>query len=114
MIDRALHSRLQSLLTQFLVVTVLGPRQCGETTFIREALHDWAYLDLEGPSDIAPLQADTEARLESLGDSVIFDEAQRVPELFAVLRVCADVVRRRQGQACITVYSRLIAVIVVW
>lgn len=77
---------------------MLGPRQCGKTTFSRHALPDWTYVDLERPSDAAPLLADPEARLDQLGDHVIFDEAQRVPELFAVLRSAIDQRRSRHGR----------------
>ena len=77
---------------------MLGPRQCGKTTFSRHALPDWTYVDLERPSDAAPLLADPEARLDQLGDHVIFDEAQRVPELFAVLRSAIDQQRSRHGR----------------
>jgi predicted AAA+ superfamily ATPase len=75
---------------------VLGPRQCGKTTFIRQALPDWTHLDLERPSDVTPLLADPEARLGQLGDRIILDEAQRVPEIFPVLRGLID--RRRPGK----------------
>ena len=98
MIPRHFHARLRDLLNQFPAVTVLGPRQCGKTTFVRDALRDWTYLDLERPSDAAPLHADPEARIESLGEAVIFDEAQRVPELFAVLRGAIDQGRPRNGR----------------
>ena len=53
MIDRNYGAVLRRLLRQFPCVTVLGPRQCGKTTFIRAALPDWTYLDLERPSDRA-------------------------------------------------------------
>jgi predicted AAA+ superfamily ATPase len=86
------------LLRRFPVVTVLGPRQCGKTTFIRQALPDWTYVDLERPSDAAPLQADPEARLEQLGDRVVLDEAQRLPALFPVLRGLVDRRRRVNGR----------------
>jgi hypothetical protein len=95
-LTRGYRGSLQGLLRRFPTVTVLGPRQCGKTTFIRQALPDWTYLDLERPSDAAPLLADPEARLEQLGDHVILDEAQRVPGLFPVLRGLID--RRRQGK----------------
>ena len=85
MIERKYEDRLRQLLRQFPAVTVLGPRQCGKTTFIRRALPEWTYLDLERPSDVAPLAADPEARLAQLGDHVVFDEAQRLPDLFPVL-----------------------------
>ena len=79
-------------------VALLGPRQCGKTTFIRRALPDWTYLDLERPSDSVPLAADPEARLNQLGDRVIFDEAQRVPEVFPILRGVIDRQRSRNGR----------------
>ncbi len=45
-----------------------------------------------------PLAADPEARLNQLGDEVIFDEAQRVPELFPILRSVIDSRRSRRGR----------------
>ena len=96
MLARGYRTSLLRLLGRFPAVTVLGPRQCGKTTFIRQALPEWTYLDLERPSDVAPLAADPEARLEQLGERVILDEAQRLPELFPILRGLID--RRRRGR----------------
>ena len=98
MIDRHYAAQLQRLLRQFPAVTVLGPRQCGKTTFIRRALPEWTYLDLERPSDATPLTADPEARLLQLGEQVIFDEAQRVPEVFPILRSAIDSRRSRRTE----------------
>jgi hypothetical protein len=98
MIERKYEDRLRQLLRQFPAVTVLGPRQCGKTTFIRRALPEWTYLDLERPSDVAPLAADPEARLAQLGDHVVFDEAQRLPDLFPVLRSAIDARRSQRGR----------------
>ena len=98
MLERRYRDPLRRLLRQFAAVTVLGPRQCGKTTFIRQALPAWRYLDLERPSDAAPLAADPEARIPQLGDRVIFDEAQRVPDLFSVLRGAIDRGRGRAGR----------------
>ena len=98
MIQRDYGALLRRLLRRFPCVAVLGPRQCGKTTFIRSELAAWTYLDLERPSDAAPLAADPEARLEQLRDHVIFDEAQRVPELFPVLRGAIDRRRTKMGR----------------
>ncbi|MGH7830746.1 MAG: ATP-binding protein, partial [Candidatus Binatia bacterium] len=98
MVERQYGPLLRRLLRRFPAVTVLGPRQCGKTTFIRATLPAWTYLDLERPSDSVPLAADAEARLDQLGDRVIFDEAQRVPELFPVLRGVIDSRRSRNGR----------------
>jgi hypothetical protein len=96
MITRGFRDELRRLLRGFPAVTLLGPRQCGKTTFIRQALPEWTYLDLERPSDLAPLSADPEARLGQLGTHVVLDEAQRLPELFPVLRGVLD---RRAARA---------------
>ncbi len=98
MVPRAYLATLRRLLRAFPAVTVLGPRQCGKTTFIRRALPGWTYLDLERPSDLASLVADPEARLEQLGDRIILDEAQRAPELYPVLRSLIDRQRRKRGR----------------
>jgi predicted AAA+ superfamily ATPase len=98
MLSRSHRALLRSLLRRFPAVTVLGPRQCGKTTFIRQVLPEWTYVDLERPADATPLAADPEARLEQLGDHVILDEAQRVPALFPVLRGRIDRRRRSLGR----------------
>jgi predicted AAA+ superfamily ATPase len=98
MVPRRYDTVLRRLLRGSPVVTVLGPRQCGKTTFIRRALPDWTYLDLERPSDAAPLTADPEARLAQLHGPVILDEAQRLPEVFPVLRGMVDRRGARRGR----------------
>jgi len=98
MIQRHYGKMLRRLLRAFPAVTILGPRQCGKTTFIREALPEWTYLDLERPSDAIPLAADPESRLYQVGDHVIFDEAQHLPDLFSVLRGVIDRNRSRHGR----------------
>lgn len=74
------------------VVILLGPRQCGKTTLARvfaATRPDSTFLDLENPRDFARL-ADPMLALENLTGLVVLDEAQRRPELFAMLRVLAD------------------------
>lgn len=79
-------------------MAILGPRQCGKTTFARHALQAWRYVDLERPSDAAPFLADPETRLQQLGDRVVLDEAHRLPSLFPVLRGVVDRERRARGR----------------
>lgn len=98
MIDRIFLNTLQRKLRNFPAVAVLGARQCGKTTFVRSALPDWRYVDLERPSDAASFIDDPESRLQQLGGRVILDEAQQVPELFPVLRSVIDQQRRENGQ----------------
>ncbi len=98
MIERRFAERLRRLLKTFPVVCVLGPRQCGKTTFIKTALPEWEYLDLEKPSDLARVSQDPEDALHRLQRRFILDEAQQCPELFPVLRSFVDEQRTAKGR----------------
>lgn len=98
MLKRHFTGRLRRLLRTFPVVCVLGARQCGKTTFIKDALPKWRYVDLEKPSDVVRLSDDPEDALAQLESRFILDEAQRLPALFPVLRSFVDRHRTRTGQ----------------
>ena len=98
MIDRHFSGRLRTLLKTFPIVCVMGPRQSGKTTFIREVLPQWKYMDLERPSDYIRLSGDPEDALKRLKEHFILDEAQQIPLLFPVLRSFVDQRRKKNGQ----------------
>jgi len=73
-------------------VAIEGPRQCGKTTLARTiaaSVPEVTFFDLESPTDLQKL-ATPEQTLRPLRGLVVIDEAQRVPELFPVLRVLLD------------------------
>ena len=49
MIERQLHGELTTLLREYPIVTVLGPRQSGKTTLARHYLDHFNYRNLEVP-----------------------------------------------------------------
>lgn len=67
----------------------------GKTALVRRelALPRSHYFDLEDPRDRARL-ADPMLALERIDGTVVIDEAQRMPELFPILRVLVDADRR--------------------
>jgi len=87
---RSAAERLRFLLRTFPAVLVHGPRQCGKSTLVREELPGWQYHDLEEPAAQARLRADLQGFLEANTRRVVFDEAQRLPELFSALRHFLD------------------------
>ena len=73
------------------VVALLGPRQIGKTTLAQQFMAGRAarYFDLESAAT-QDLMRQPAAVLEPLTGLVVIDEAQRMPELFPLLRVWAD------------------------
>ena len=76
--------QLSHYLSNYSVVAMLGPRQCGKTTLARmyvehsaEPLH---YFDLEDPVSFAQLQ-NPKLSLEPLQGLIVIDEIQRQPDL---------------------------------
>lgn len=83
------------LLKSFPSVLLVGPRQCGKSTLARHELPGWLHLDLERPADFALLAGDLEGFFNLHSRQVVIDEAQRLPELFPVLRHVVDRKSRR-------------------
>ncbi len=85
-------------LREFPVVAIVGPRQVGKTTLATQIVGESSgshanVFDLESPADLARLDDPLRA-LQDLRGLVVLDEVQRLPEVFAVLRVLADRSRR--------------------
>jgi uncharacterized protein len=90
--DRNILPLLQEYLSIFPAVGLLGPRQVGKTTLVKnlKLAKESLYLDLEKASDRAKL-IDPELFLKAHADkTVILDEIQLMPELFAELRSLID------------------------
>ncbi len=99
---RNLTLRVESLLTQFPVVCILGARQVGKTTLARQIRPDWRYVDLQKPSDRDRILADPEWFFQENPQHLILDEAQMHPVIFDVLRGVIDADRPCKGRFIIT------------
>lgn len=94
MIQRVLLAKLLKSLDLYPVVALLGSRQVGKTTLAKSIVSTLPkpviYLDLERESDRSKL-SEPELYLNQHKDSlVVFDEVQRVPEIFPLLRSLVD------------------------
>ncbi len=96
MIPRTIAQDYLTSLNEFPVTGLIGPRQVGKTTLVKqwESQDRMLYLDLEKTSDLAKL-SDPELFLTQQTDkTVILDEVQHLPELFPLLRSLVDEDRR--------------------
>jgi predicted AAA+ superfamily ATPase len=94
--QRYIQSLIEEYMEIFPAVGILGPRQVGKTTLVKNL--SWGknkiYLDLEKASDRAKL-SDAELFFTNHRNStVILDEIQLMPDLFAELRSSIDEDRR--------------------
>lgn len=93
LIDRALQEKIEQYLLSFPVTGVLGPRQVGKTTLVKniaKKIQHSVYFDLEDPTTFEKFRH-PKALLRGLQDKlIIIDEIQKKPELFELIRVLVD------------------------
>ncbi len=90
-IRRDAEEKIRSLALGFPAVSVIGPRQSGKTTLVRSVFPELPYVLLEDPDTRAFAEEDPRsflAQYEKTG--AVFDEVQRVPELFSYLQGVLD------------------------
>ena len=74
MIARAIAAELRNQLREFPILTFLGPRQAGKTTWAKLVLPDWDYASLGDPQIRTIAEEDQKGLLERYHSKVIFDE----------------------------------------
>ena len=96
-------ARLLESLQDSPVTLIHGPRQCGKTTLARTvgSANGYRYLSFDDPVARQSATEDPMGFATGLPDRVVLDEAQRVPELFSVLKLIVDR-ERRAGRFVLT------------
>jgi hypothetical protein len=72
------------------VLTVIGPRQSGKTTLVRQVFSEHDYVSLERPDERQFAIEDPRGFLARFPDPVILDEVQRAPDLLSYIQVAVD------------------------
>lgn len=90
MIQRTATTKLKQLASTFKAVAVVGPRQSGKTTLVKELFDHKPYLSMESPDNRKFALEDPRGFLEKYPTGAIFDEVQRTPELFSYLQEILD------------------------
>lgn len=101
-----MYARLMSALlgeaaTGYPVVTLLGPRQSGKSTLVRQCFPGKPYVSLENPDTLDRVQSDPRAFLDALDNGAAIDEVQRMPQMLSYLQGVVDE-RQTPGQFILT------------
>jgi uncharacterized protein len=106
-LPRHLTDRVQRALATSRVVNVVGPRQVGKTTLVRDLIPIGHYLTLDDSTVLDAMETDAFAQVSSLRSSVdpslpiVIDEVQRAPGVSPALKRIVDA-DRKPGQFLLT------------
>ncbi|WP_291120363.1 ATP-binding protein [Flavobacterium sp. UBA6135] len=89
-VNRKIIEQLKIYKTKYPILALTGPRQSGKTTLLKELFYDYTYLSLENPDLRAFAENDPNGFFEKYSQFCIFDEVQRVPQLFSYLQTIVD------------------------
>lgn len=90
---RLAEQKIKDSVKHYPVTALLGPRQCGKSTTIKELFSGYpgfVYIDLEKPSDMRKLDEAEWYFSSQRGKLICLDEIQRKPELFPLIRSMVD------------------------
>ncbi|ODS86548.1 MAG: AAA family ATPase [Cytophagaceae bacterium SCN 52-12] len=101
MIYRIATDKLTQLASHFKAVAIVGPRQSGKTTLVRELFGQKPYVSLEDPDNRQYALEDPRGFLADYPNGAILDEVQRTPDLFSYLQGVLDA-SEESGQFILT------------
>jgi predicted AAA+ superfamily ATPase len=87
---RTIKKEMGIYLGKYPILVLTGPRQSGKTTFLKNEFANYTYVNLENLDNRKYALNDPNGFLAEHGSFVIFDEVQRVPELFSYLQTKVD------------------------
>ena len=102
MIRRIISDHVVRMAAQYAVVSVMGPRQSGKTTLVKNLFPNYRYVNLEDPDLRYFAQNDGAGFLRDNPAPLIIDEVQRVPELLSRIQVSVDDNPRLKGRYILT------------
>lgn len=106
LLPRHLQPELKAALASARIVNIIGPRQVGKTTLVRDLMSVGKFITLDDEGVLAAIEADPKGQLDTLlagnkAGPLIIDEAQRSTKLALALKRIVDE-NRAMGQFILT------------
>ena len=102
MIERIAKEALLRLSAQFPVVCVTGPRQSGKTTLAKAVFPHKKYVSFDDRTMRELAASNPRDFIAAFPDGAIFDEAQKVPDIFDAIKLYVDSARALPGKYIVT------------
>lgn len=100
---RQIEQQLKQYLKSFPVVGLTGPRQSGKSTLLLHCLEDqYQYVTFDDQEHIDDFYDDPKRFMAQYSNKVIFDEVQKVPEIFNYVKLAVDKDRENYGKFVLT------------
>lgn len=104
--DRHIKSELELALESARVVNLIGPRQIGKTTLVRDMLGSGHFVSFDDENVLGAIEADPQGQMQILittasGEPIILDEVQRSKKIALTIKRVVDG-DRRMGQFLLT------------
>ncbi len=90
MIRRDISLYAKQISRKIPVLIIIGPRQSGKTTLVKELFKNHTYINLENPVSREFAINDPTGFIEQYGEKIIIDEIQYAPELLSYIQDIAD------------------------
>ena len=87
---RLVAAKVKRLFNRFPIVVVVGARQVGKTTLLRNEFPDFVAVEFDPVIDVANAREDSDLFLDNHPSPLILDEIQFAPELVAALKRRVD------------------------
>lgn len=89
-VERFIAPKVQDAQKYFPVIVITGPRQSGKTSLCKHLFPEFTYVNLEDITSRTIALKDPINFIDSLGDKVIIDEVQNVPDILSMIQVRVD------------------------
>ena len=89
-VHRIISEKILEVQKYYPVTAVTGPRQSGKTSLCRHLFPEYKYVNLEDLTQRARAIDDPVNFIQTLGERVIIDEVQNVPQIMSMIQVMVD------------------------
>lgn len=99
---RQIETKLKEYIQHFSIVGMTGPRQSGKSTLLLHVLKDYTYVTFDDNRIVDFFYHDPQKFMLTYSNRVIFDEVQKVPEIFNYIKLAVDQDRQTKGKFVLT------------